>query len=254
MQDHFHHHGPKTRTKIYIVALPALACAAVYAYPVSTHITRVLSLLLPLILLGALFHVLKGSARMVLAVLCALPCLAFVILSLAAHPATPGDIRAGYLDHLQAYEGTRYVWGGENMNGMDCSGLLRKPMAQSLLVNGFLHGQAALLREAFGVWYHDTTAKGMKDDSPHLATRLFEAASVNAADHTKLEPGDFMVTENGAHTMIYLGEKKWIEADPHAEAVITATAPAKDNVWFEKPAVFMRWNVLAETVPAPAPQ
>ncbi|MFN2599036.1 MAG: NlpC/P60 family protein, partial [Pyrinomonadaceae bacterium] len=35
-------------------------------------------------------------------------------------------MRRAYIASLESYEGTRYVWGGENSRGIDCSGLVRR--------------------------------------------------------------------------------------------------------------------------------
>src|SRR5580658_7227415 len=50
------------------------------------------------------------------------------VLLVAVCPGKPYDVHAlriAYVDRLRAYVGVKYVWGGENMLGVDCSGLVR---------------------------------------------------------------------------------------------------------------------------------
>jgi hypothetical protein len=57
-------------------------------------------------------------------------------------------------------------------------------------------------------------------------------------------PGDLAVTRSGVHIMAYLGNKRWIEADPAAGSVITITAPSANNSWFHTPMNIVRWGIL----------
>jgi len=41
--------------------------------------------------------------------------------------------------------------------------------------------------------------------------------------------------------MAYLGNRRWIEADPDAHKVIEVVLPT-DNPWFKTPVVFVRWK------------
>lgn len=55
--------------------------------------------------------------------------LAFVSwLSIPGRTADPDVLRAAYVNCLQGYKGTLYVWGGENRIGIDCSGLVRRAL------------------------------------------------------------------------------------------------------------------------------
>lgn len=47
-------------------------------------------------------------------------------LALAVWPPGGGPTTAAYLASLRRYDSVPYVWGGENGNGIDCSGLLRR--------------------------------------------------------------------------------------------------------------------------------
>jgi hypothetical protein len=78
-----------------------------------------------------------------------------------------------------------------------------------------------------------------------LTAQLFKSPSIDELDHAKLLPGDLAVTRDGVHVMAYLGDQRWIEADPAEGRVITVQAPAKDNLWFRMPVTIVRWTVLA---------
>ena len=67
-------------------------------------------------------------------------------------------------------------------------------------------------------------------------------AALNRMDYTQVRAGDIVVTESGAHTLAYLGDYNWIEADPLAGAVITLQAPAAKNPWFEQPMKILSWR------------
>ncbi|MEI6178888.1 MAG: hypothetical protein WCS43_18490, partial [Verrucomicrobiota bacterium] len=55
----------------------------------------------------------------------------------------PGVLCARYVERLQAYDGTRYVWGGESAVGIDCSGLPRKSLRDALLEQGWRNANGA---------------------------------------------------------------------------------------------------------------
>jgi hypothetical protein len=53
---------------------------------------------------------------------------AFVITGFLICPGrnyTTESLRTAYVASLRSFEGTRYIWGGENKRGIDCSGLVR---------------------------------------------------------------------------------------------------------------------------------
>ena len=46
------------------------------------------------------------------------------------------SLRSKYILAVQGYEGTPYVWGGENRMGIGCSGLVREGLIQANLQQG----------------------------------------------------------------------------------------------------------------------
>lgn len=69
---------------------------------------------------------------------------------------------------------------------------------------------------------------------------LFSSSSAE-----RLEPGDFAVTSDGVHVLAYLGDRRWIQADPAAGEVVVDETPSDDR-WFRAPVHVMRWVALAE--------
>src|SRR5882672_11079140 len=60
-----------------------------------------------------------------------LPLLAAIFLLLPGQPISPAPLRQDYVRALRRFEGTRYIWGGENRLGIDCSGLMRTALINS---------------------------------------------------------------------------------------------------------------------------
>ena len=154
-------------------------------------------------------------------------------------------LRISYVASLGIYEGTTYVWGGENRLGIDCSGLVRKGLIVADYRQGIFTLNPALLREGFSLWWHDCSAQALGEEYRHGTRLLFDAPGINELDHSRILPGDIAVTRDGVHTLAYVGNQTWIEADPTVHRVIKVQVPTK-NAWFEQPVNILRWSQLAE--------
>ena len=44
--------------------------------------------------------------------------------------------------------------------------------------------------------------------------------------------------------MAYLGENRWIEADPNIRHVVIVSAPSKDNEWFRTSMNIVQWKIF----------
>ena len=157
----------------------------------------------------------------------------------------PADLRAEYIKQLESYNGTRYVWGGENGLGIDCSGLVRRA-----LINAYMHIAAttanpSALRCAGDLWWHDCSALALRDQYRGFTTPVFKAKSINSITSPLLRPGDLAVIASGIHVLAYLGNSKWIQAEPSVMKVITLTAP-HENKWMNQPVHIMRWTHMEE--------
>jgi cell wall-associated NlpC family hydrolase len=193
-----------------------------------------------IILGGSILYWRKASVRVTSLGFLAL--LAVIAIAPGA-PANPEALRAEYLRSLSAYEGMVYIWGGEGSTGIDCSGLLRASMIDTLLRKGILEANPALLREGAKLWWRDGSAQQMGNGYGGRMKLVTETRSINELDHSLLQPGDVAVTEMGNHVMAYLGDMRWIEADPGPMKVVVVRAPG-NLPWFNIGMKILRWNSL----------
>lgn len=148
-------------------------------------------------------------------------------------------------DGLKRYDGTAYVWGGENGRGIDCSGLIRRGMIDGCFLEGIRTLNPALLRASFDLWLHDCSARALRDGYRDLTRPLGTAEAVNDIPLAGLAPGDIAVTRDGLHILAYLGDGVWTQAAPEVGQVARFAIPAK-NDWFIQPVVILRWKLLGE--------
>lgn len=214
-------------------------------YPVAYRTTRVLETLgLVLSWAGALFLWKRKRATTVSLIGAALICLAIV--SLPARPVKIDALAQDYCKALRTFRGVHYVWGGEGLLGIDCSGLVRQGAIWGQLEYGLSTLNGRPIRNALSLWWNDCSAEGMRDGFSGLTHVLFEAESISTADDSRLRPGDLAVTADGVHVLAYLGERTWIEADPNVHKAIEVTLPTS-NAWFQVPAVIVRWEFLSSS-------
>lgn len=150
-------------------------------------------------------------------------------------------LRAEYVRSLSRYEGRPYVWGAENYFAVDCSGLIRQGFIDADVLYGLKTCNGALLRQAILLWWFDASARAIRDEYRGLTKRVLAVPSINELDHNLILPGDFAVTQNGVHCLAYLGEGKWIQADPDPGRVIVGRTP-EENAWYQTPVYIMRWS------------
>lgn len=144
-----------------------------------------------------------------------------------------------------AYEGTRYIWGGETGVGIDCSGLVRKGLVHAALERGLRTLNPTLLRLALKLWWHDVAAKTLLESPSSLTLPIGAAPTIQGLVGTALVPGDLAVTRSGVHVLAYLGASRWIQADPNVGRVIIVEGPG-DNPWLSQPVILTRWRSLQE--------
>lgn len=182
----------------------------------------------------------KSVFNGLLTVLLLLGCFSF----LPGRDAAPEKLRDAYLRSLRSYEGTRYVWGGENKLGIDCSGLLRAGLIKANFIQGLKNLNPKLIRFAVSLWWHDCSAQALSKQFRNLTKHILSTKSINALNESKIAPGDIAVTANGIHVLAFLGNHEWIEADPNIGRVVIARVPTAKNPWFDEPADVMRWTQL----------
>jgi hypothetical protein len=172
-----------------------------------------------------------------------------LFLLLPGNPAAGKNLQPQYLAMLKTYEGSPYVWGGENHLGIDCSGLVREGLIQANLHRGWATLNPALIRRGLEMWWFDAGADALLRGYRGYAARQFAAVSINELDHNQIQPGDLAATSDGEHILAYLGDdlrsvgdqRRWIEADPNLQKVVIESVPTQ-NVWFHTGVEILRWR------------
>jgi hypothetical protein len=158
---------------------------------------------------------------------------------------TQEEMRVEYVRALTSYEDVGYLWGGEGRLGIDCSGLVRRGFIDTQLWLGLTHGDASAIVRAIILWWVDQSAASLSELSSCFTVPVMYDVTLNSVDYSTLLPGDIMVTSNGVHCMVYLGNREWINADPTAGKVFRATVPDSSVHWFIAKANISRWRLLA---------
>lgn len=232
--------NPK-KHKLWIGFWAAAICVLVF--PINNFPLRTATLLLlALIYLRLVFLLRKNRTAFITTIIISVLAITFLIFP--GNQPNQQELREAYLSSLRSYEGTRYVWGGENKLGIDCSGLVRASLIKANLKEGILSLNPELLRQSFSLWWHDCSAKSLSEGYRNQTKRIFSTSSLNTLTNTQIEPGDLAVTTSGVHVLAYLGNNDWIEADPDLKRVVIVRVPTDGNPWFQEPVHIMRWAEL----------
>jgi hypothetical protein len=218
-------------------------------YPVRTEYFRTA---IPLGFLGILacFAIILWRHRVWRWIPVAFPAALVLFLLLPGRPVDRAALRTAYVNQLQSYEGVRYVWGGENWLGVDCSGLVRAALVDAHFHEAIRTFNPALARQGLWFWWHDSSARGMSDGYQGRVTRVAAAIPLQDLPPDLLIPGDIAVTADGSHVLASLGAGRWIEADPYTLRVIEL-GPNVESGWWRMKALPCRWLCL--DVPQAAP-
>lgn len=221
-----------------------LGVIAVMVQPVSVTLTRMAAAGgLIALWLAALVLVWK-SRRLFLAVLL-VGLVPAIWLMLPGREVDTSALRNSYVNHLQRYEGTRYVWGGENGRGVDCSGLVRRALINANLERGLMTLNPELVRRAISMAWKDCSALSLKDGAGGLTKKVGESPSINSMEDLAVLPGTLAVTRNGVHVLAYMGKRGWIQASPGIGKVVLLEGPS-DNSWYDVPVVLVEWTQLSD--------
>ncbi|MEN2775271.1 NlpC/P60 family protein [Acetivibrio clariflavus] len=202
-----------------------------------------LMLITSLILLWIYTLFLSRKSKTVKFVLILFPAILFFFLSLNGPTIDKETIRAEYVRALKKYEGTRYLWGGESSLGIDCSGLVRRGLIDTYIRLGIVNFSPQYIRKGLNLWFNDLSAEALGNGYKNQTILILANQTLNTLDYGEMKEGDIMVTANGIHTMAYIGNHEWIQADPKEGKVIILKAP-NENFWYNTPSNILRWTDL----------
>ena len=231
----------KALFRYWIVLWPLAACLLLY--PINSLPIRV-GLLASLVgMLAGCFYF--GRCKRIFCVVLLLVTLLMVgFLICPGRDYDQNQLRKAYVHALRSYEGTRYIWGGENKFGIDCSGLVRAGLIKASFQEGLRTLNPGLARFALSLWWHDSSAEALGQEYRQQTKHLLGATNINELDPNKVMPGDIAVTVSGVHVLAYLGASEWIEADPDLRKVVIVQVPERKNPWFQETFNILRWSEL----------
>ena len=175
--------------------------------------------------------------------------LALIVLwtALGSKPPDIAGLRSGYIKELNAHIGRKYVWGGETSAGIDCSGLARVALWQAMLKEGIRQFNPRLLGlTLWKFWWRDMSVRDMAESRYDYTVKLGTVPKLAGNDCSGYQPGDLAVVGE-YHVLIYLGQDKWIEANPDdGKVAVNTSDESSKRPYFNTPVTLMRWWILRE--------
>ncbi|CAK0757997.1 NLPC_P60 domain-containing protein [Gammaproteobacteria bacterium] len=221
----------------------SLGVLSVWLFPISNYYTRLIFVFL---IVGSALSILIAAwphTRLRIGILIILLFIVAIII-LPGRATDQAALSTAFVRELQSYEGTKYVWGGEGRLGIDCSGLIRSAFVGAALKHGVVTMNPELIRLALSVWWHDATARQFGKGYRNLTNFVTTAGSINTIEPSLLRLGDLAVTTSGIHILGFVGNGKWVEADPDLGKVVVLSVPQPTNRWFNMPIHIVRLTPL----------
>lgn len=232
------------RRLVTLMTAGALGAAVlIYLNPVSSGVLR-LGWLAAVGLTWAGLLFLAWKRVWVRCLLVILPVLIASSFLLPARELNQDELESRYLKELSAFDSAPYHWGGEDRRGIDCSGLPRRALRNALISYGLDHADGRSLRFALEQWWYDSSALALGEGYRGWTQSLGRKGTVKEMDYAGLQAGDLAVTQGGAHVLCYLGEGRWIQADPGLGKVVVLDERKDENFWFGSKVSLHRWTVL----------
>lgn len=229
------------RTSLTIVALIAHAGVFFYVWLQPIHSNGVNLVVLGL-LASWVLHLWFAGGRSRRVVYGTLVALALIALPLVRDAELDREhLRTLYVDNLRGYAGTPYVWGGEALTGIDCSGLPRSALINALVRHGYTRFNGRALRLAAWMLWHDASAEELLAGYRGLTVSEERVFLINDR-RTDVRPGDLAITADGVHVLVFLSATEVIQSEP-GNQVIFERIPAK-SVYCQAKVRRVRWTVL----------
>jgi hypothetical protein len=207
------------RSKLILFLLCAGVLGLMIVLPWRTSLVRLgLIALWVLVGLSLVSLVWRRKVWRILFLMVLASCCAFVLLP-GRDQIETARLRQRFVHRLETYDGVRYVYGGENHRGIDCSGLVRAAMVRALFDEGIFSVDRALLRAAFTLWWRDTNAIQLGKGGKGLTLPIGDGVPMPMQAAPNLRPGDLAVTTSGSHVLACVDAHRWIEADPDVASV-----------------------------------
>lgn len=220
------------RLRLIIFATCLATLALVIVIPYRTTLIRAGMLTLCCVAWAALVAITSKRKMLRIVLIAASTASALLLVINAGRNPDSDALRRRFVERLRDYDGVRYVYGGENPRGVDCSGLVRAAMVRALVDRGFASWNSEMIRSSFVLWWRDTNAIQLGKGANGLTLPIGDGSPMPMRAAPNVRPGDLAVTTSGSHVLAYLGDQRWIEADPdvaRVQIVDLTTSPIADQ-------------------------